>query len=83
MLFKHHHNIIVGRTRKEGIMNNFEIRMKLFENGLKYWQLADKLGISEMTLSRKLRHEMTEEEKNTILEAIQALIEAKGGQPVK
>ena len=64
-------------------MNNFEIRMKLFENGLKYWQLADKLGISEMTLSRKLRHEMTEEEKNTILEAIQALIEAKGGQPVK
>ena len=37
------------------------------------WQLADKLVISEMSLVRKLRYELSEEEKQKILKAIDEL----------
>ena len=39
------------------------------------WQLAEKLGIHEGTLSRKLRHELPEEEKNKILALIDEIAE--------
>ena len=60
-------------------MNNVKIRMKLASNMLKYWQLARIMGISEMTLTRKLRDELPEPEQDRICQLIDEYIE-KGGQ---
>ena len=37
------------------------------------WAVADRLGISEPTMTRKLRHELQEAEKNQIISIIQEL----------
>ena len=57
-------------------MANKVIRCALINSGVKQYQLADKLGIAEATLSRKLRKELPKEEKQKILAAIEEL--AKG-----
>lgn len=57
-------------------MNNQEIRRKAKETGVKLWQIADKLGITDVTFSKKLRHELAEDEKARILNIIAEL--AKG-----
>jgi len=54
-------------------MKNLDIRRKLKEAKIMQWQLADKLGVSEMTLIRKLRYELTEEEKQKIFTIIKEL----------
>lgn len=54
-------------------MNNVEIRRAIFENNLKKYQVAEKLGINWSTLSRWLQTEMSPERKAKVLEAIKAL----------
>lgn len=54
-------------------MFNQEIRTEAKRNGVKLWQIADKLGISEPTMTRKMRHELNEDEKNRILSIITEL----------
>lgn len=56
-------------------MSNVDIRVKATESGVKMWQLAERLGIHEGTFSRKLRHELPEEEKNKILALIDEIAE--------
>lgn len=46
------------------------IRKQLEDFGVKQWELAEMLGISEFTLSRKLRKELTQEETARILDLI-------------
>lgn len=58
-------------------MANKEIRCALVNNGIKQYVLADHLGITETSLSKKLRRELPEDEKNRFLAAIDQL--AKGG----
>lgn len=49
------------------MQKNIEIRQTLLAYGVKYWELADLLGIAPESLSRKLRHELPEEvQKNYI-----------------
>lgn len=55
-------------------MANVEIRSTLLEANMKHWQLADLLGISEFTLCRRLRKELSKEEKAKIIK----LIKGKG-----
>ena len=57
-------------------MNNQDIRNAIGGNGLKHWQVAEALGVSESLLSRKLRSELPDDEKNKILEIVKQL--AKG-----
>ena len=45
--------------------------------GIKQWQLAEAMGISETHLSRKLRKELPQEEMQTILEIIDGLSKEK------
>ena len=45
------------------IQNNLEIRQKAKEKGVLLWEVADKLKISEATMTRKLRKELPPEEK--------------------
>ena len=52
-------------------MNNLEIRQAIINKRLKHWEVAKALGIHETTLSRWLRHELTEDKKQIILKAIQ------------
>lgn len=51
-------------------MANTEIRTALVEYGVKKWQLAERLGILDSSLSRKLRNELPKEEKQKWLDII-------------
>ena len=59
-------------------MKNKEIKNSIKKAGLFQWQIAEAMGIQETALSRKMRHELSEEEKNTILEVIKKLQKNKG-----
>ncbi|MGN1379980.1 MAG: hypothetical protein ACI4W0_00275 [Bacilli bacterium] len=54
-------------------MNNQEIRNYAFCKNVKLWKIADKLGITDSSLSRKLRKELSEEEKQKIFKIIDEL----------
>ena len=56
---------------------NKDIRLAVKENGVKMWQLADKMGIADTTLCRRLRKELPEDQKRRILEIVDEL--SKGG----
>lgn len=58
-------------------MKNLDIRTKLKETNIKQWELADQLVISEMSLVRKLRYELSEEEKKIVFKAIDELVKEK------
>lgn len=49
---------------------NREVRKALQNKGMKQWELADLLGVSEFTLTRWLRKELTEDKKELLLKAI-------------
>lgn len=52
-------------------MQNLEIRQAILESGVKQWQIAEKLGISESSFSKLLRKELSGEKKKEILGAIE------------
>lgn len=52
-------------------MKNMKIRQALMEVGMKNYQLAELMGISEFTLSRRLRNELPDEEQERIIALIQ------------
>jgi len=54
-------------------MNNQEIRLTVRQAKIKLWKVADALGITDSTLSRKLRHELPEDERQRILAIIRKL----------
>jgi len=56
---------------------NQTVRDAAKKEGVKHWQIAAHLGISEQTIMRWLRTPLTEEREKTLLEAITAI--AKGG----
>ena len=49
---------------------NVKIRKALGESMMRHWELADLLGISEATLTRRLRKELPEEEQQRIISII-------------
>lgn len=52
---------------------NLDLRRTAKANGVSLWQIADKLGISEPSMTRRLRFELPEEEKNKIIGIITEL----------
>ncbi len=58
-------------------MYNQEIRKAAKEKGVKLWEVAEALKIQESGLSRKLRHELPEEEKTKILALIDEIAERR------
>lgn len=58
-------------------VENAEIRKAAKSAGIKQWQLADTLGISENTLIRRLRYPLNPEEQKRILAAIDEIAGAK------
>ena len=59
-------------------MANSDIKLIAAGKGVKLWQVADKLGIADGSLSRKLRNELSQEEKEHILQIITQI--AEGGE---
>ena len=54
---------IEQKTKGGQKMKNKDIRMCALEHGVKLWEIAKQLGISPETMSRRLRRELTAEEK--------------------
>lgn len=54
-------------------MKNQEIRMAVKKSGVRFWMVAEELGIQDSALSRKLRKELSSEEKEEILGIIDRL----------
>ncbi len=59
-------------------MYNKDIRRTAAGSGVKLWQIADALGITDSSFSRKLRKELPQEEKEKIFSIIQKLSQEVG-----
>lgn len=55
------------------VITNKEIRRKIGAYGLKHWQVAEALGMSEATFYRKMRKELPNDEKEKFLAIIDEL----------
>lgn len=55
-------------------MANETIRREISKAGLYQWMIADCMGISEITFSRLLRHELTEDQLQRVRDAIEQAI---------
>lgn len=56
-------------------MNNLRIRQAIAQGRIKYWEIAEALGISDSAFSRKLRKELPDEEQERILAIIMRIKE--------
>lgn len=54
-------------------MSNQDIRQRAKEAGVKLWQIADALGLADCNFSRKLRKELSQDEKEKIFSIIREL----------
>lgn len=54
-------------------MCNQDIKRTAAGAGVRLWQIADKLGVADCNFSRKLRHELPDEEKEKIFSIIAEL----------
>lgn len=61
------------RTKK-----NEDVRKLARERGIKLWEIAEKLGCADATLSRKLRRELPESEKKAVIDIIMELSKEQG-----
>ena len=59
---------------------NTDIRKAVAGRGFTLWQLAATLGITDSTLSRKLRVELSPAEKSRLLEAVDEMEKRFGGE---
>lgn len=55
------------------MLNNTDLRKSAKDKGVALWQIADKLNISEPTMTRKLRRELPAAEKAKIMSIIDDL----------
>lgn len=58
-------------------MANKDIRQVAKDKGIPHWLIADRIGISECTLSRWFRHELTGERLEQVQKAIQDILKAR------
>lgn len=54
-------------------MNNQEVRQLAKTKGVPFWKIADELKISEPTMTRLMRHELTDEKRQQITGIIERL----------
>ena len=67
-----HNSLIMNQKGVHTLkITNYELRKEIQEAGIYHWQIADQLGMSEATLSRKFRYELKEEEKKAVYAAIE------------
>lgn len=54
-------------------MKNVDLRNYARRKGVRLWQIAQTLGVSEPTMTRKLRNELPPDEKDEIIQIINRL----------
>lgn len=59
---------------------NKDIREAIVHSGFKFWQIADKYGLTDGNFSKKLRKELPQEDKAKILKIIEDLKVEAGGR---
>ena len=59
-------------------LRNQDIREAIDRAGLRYWWVAEELGIACGTLSNRLRRELTQEQKQEVLAAVRRLADRLG-----
>lgn len=52
---------------------NEAIKQAAKDNGIKLWEIADALKVSEFTFTRWLRHELSADKRQKVLDAIESL----------
>lgn len=62
------------------MLANTDIRTTAKENGVRFWEIAEHLKISEPTMTRKLRKELPDSEKQEIFKIIDELAAEKQAQ---
>lgn len=58
---------------------NADIREAARSKGVRLWEVAEGIGISDATFSRKLRRELSADERQRVMEVIKNLSEAGRG----
>lgn len=54
-------------------MTGAEVREMILAAGLRLWQVADRLGMTDNSFSRRLRHDFTQSEVDRVREIIDEL----------
>ena len=63
------------------MQTNIELRRKAKDSGVYLWQVAEKLGMLDAALSRKMRHELDEKTTKRALSAVDEIVaERKAGK---
>ena len=60
------------------MLENMKIREAAQNSGIKLWEIAERVGITDSNFSRKLRRELPEEEEARILAIIDEIAAQKG-----
>jgi len=58
-------------------VNNVDLKMEAVRHGVRLYQIAQYLGISESCFNQKLRNELSDEDRKSILKAIKDIAESK------
>ena len=56
------------------------MKQAIREAGVCQWQVAERLGVSEFTFSRKLRHELAGDMREKVLAAIDQIVAEREGE---
>ena len=54
-------------------MTGAEVRQMILESGVRLWKVADTLGITDNSFSRRLRHDFTNEEVEQVRQIVKEL----------
>ena len=64
-------------------MENVEIRMTMLKNNIKFWQVANVIGVNPDTFSRWMRYELTGERLERVQKALDELrVDKEAGESV-
>lgn len=55
------------------VKKNIEVRAAMLMAGLKQWEVADAIGYTEQYFSQLLRHELSQDKKDAIIDVIEKI----------
>ena len=70
--------LLKNRKDSRKMTKNKDLREYAKAKKVRLWEVADKLGISEPTMTRKLRHELYADEKEKIISIIDEIAAERG-----
>ena len=65
----------MGKT----LSNNLSFRTYLKEKEVKYWEVAERIGINDGNFSRMLRHELPLEKLSELKNIVDDIVRTRGG----